>query len=91
VAPRSAALALVSSVSGVEFSTAEIAGKPLTVCRVNLRKERLRLFLRDDTGQPIKRLERLAALLGARGQKLTFAMNAGMYYADFSPVGLYCA
>jgi uncharacterized protein YigE (DUF2233 family) len=85
----SAALALVSSVSGVEFSTAEIAGKPLTVCRVNLRKERLQLFLRDDAGQPIKRFERLVALLGARGQKLTFAMNAGMYHADFSPVGLF--
>jgi uncharacterized protein YigE (DUF2233 family) len=47
-------------VSGVEFSKAAIAGKPLTVCRVDLRKERLELFLRDDTGQPIKRFERLA-------------------------------
>jgi uncharacterized protein YigE (DUF2233 family) len=82
-------LAFVGSVLGVEFSTAEIAGKPLTVCRVNLRKERLQLFLQDDAGQPIKRFERLVALLGARGQKLTFAMNAGMYHADFSPVGLF--
>jgi uncharacterized protein YigE (DUF2233 family) len=85
----SAAWAFVGSISGVEFSTAEIAGKPLTVCRVNLRKERLQLFLRDDAGQPIKRFERLVSLLGARGQKLTFAMNAGMYHADFSPVGLF--
>ena len=89
IAYLSAALSLIDSVSAVEFSTAEIAGKPLTVCRVNLRKERLQLFLRDDTGQPIKRFERLVALLGARGQKLTFAMNAGMYHGNFSPVGLF--
>jgi uncharacterized protein YigE (DUF2233 family) len=85
----SALFAFVRSASSVEFSKAEIAGKPLTVCRVNVRKERLQLFLRDDTGQPIKRFERLAALLQTRGQKLVFAMNAGMYHADFSPVGLF--
>ena len=84
-----AALSFIGSVSAVEFSTAEIAGKPLTVCRVDLRKERLQLFLRDEAGQPIKRFERLVVLLEARGQKLTFAMNAGMYHADFSPVGLF--
>ncbi len=81
--------ALLMKAAGVEFSTAEIAGKPLTVCRVDLRKERLQLFLRDDAGQPIKRFDRLAKLLEARGRKLVFAMNAGMYHADFSPVGLF--
>ena len=84
-----ATFALVCNVSGVEFSKAAIAGKPLTVCRVDLRKERLELFLRHDTGQPIKRFERLAGLIAARGRKLTFAMNAGMYHGDFSPVGLF--
>src|SRR5687768_17763487 len=83
------AFVLVGSVSAVDFSTAKIAGKPLTVCRVDIRKERLQLFLRDDDGKPIRRFERLAGLLGARGQKLTFAMNAGMYHGDFSPVGLF--
>jgi uncharacterized protein YigE (DUF2233 family) len=89
IAYLSAAFSLIVSVSAVEFSKAEIAGKRLTVCRVNLRKERLQLFLRDDAGQPIKRFDRLAALLEARGLKLTFAMNAGMFHADFSPVGLF--
>lgn len=83
------ALAFCSSASAVEFSTANAAGKKLTVCRVDLRKERLQLFLRDDAGQSIKRFDRLAAILQARGQKLIFAMNAGMYHADFSPVGLF--
>jgi uncharacterized protein YigE (DUF2233 family) len=84
-------MALQIRASGVEFSVAHIAGKRLTVCRVDLRKERLQLFLRDDAGQPIKRFDRLQTLLEARGQTLTFAMNAGMYHADFSPVGLFIA
>lgn len=84
-----ALLTLLGEVGAVEFSTAEIAGKPLTVCRVDLRKERLRLFLRDEAGRPIKRFDRLTALVEARGKRLIFAMNAGMYHADFSPVGLY--
>ena len=82
-------LALLSQVSAVEFSTVEFAGKQFTVCRVNVRKERLQLFHRDDTGQPFKRFDRLAPWLESRGQKLTFAMNAGMYHGDFSAVGLF--
>jgi uncharacterized protein YigE (DUF2233 family) len=83
------ALALLSTVRAVEFGEATIAGKRVTVCRVNVRKERLQLFLRDETGLPIKRLDRLASLVEARGRRLVFAMNAGMYHADFSPVGLF--
>ena len=75
----------------VEFSKAEIAGKPLTVCKVDIRKERLQLFLRDDAGKPINRFDRLVGVLKSRGQTLTFAMNAGMYHGDFSPVGLFVA
>lgn len=84
-----AALALTSYASAVEFSTVEFAGKRFTVCGVNVRKERLQLFLRNDTGQPFKRFDRLASSLESRGQKLTFAMNAGMYHRDFSAVGLF--
>jgi uncharacterized protein YigE (DUF2233 family) len=61
-------MALQIRASGVEFSVAHVAGKRLTVCRVDLRKERLQLFLRDDTGQPIKRFDRLSTLLEARGR-----------------------
>jgi uncharacterized protein YigE (DUF2233 family) len=75
--------------TAVEYSKAEIAGKPLTICRVNLRKEKLRLFLNDEKGQPIKRFERLQSLLKSRGKNLLFAMNAGMYHRDYTPVGLF--
>ncbi|WP_028104601.1 phosphodiester glycosidase family protein [Pseudoduganella violaceinigra] len=62
-----------------------------TVVTVDPSRERLQLFLRDEEGHPYKRLERVAAALGKRGQRLAFAMNAGMYHADFSPVGLFLA
>lgn len=83
-----ALLFLSVRVSAVEFSTVEVAGKRVTVCRVDLSKERLELFHRDETGEPFKRFERLAAWLEPQGKKLVFAMNAGMYQADFSAVGL---
>lgn len=82
-------LALAGGASAVEFSAVEFAGKRFTVCRVNVRQQHLRLFHRDENGQPFKRFERLAPWLEARGQKLLFAMNAGMYHADFSAVGLF--
>jgi len=82
-------LAFTNYAPAVEFSTVEFAGKQFTVCRVNVRKEHLQLFHRDDTGQPFKRFDRLATWVEARGQKLTFAMNAGMYHGDFSAVGLF--
>jgi uncharacterized protein YigE (DUF2233 family) len=84
-----AMLALGISASAVDFSTVEFAGKRFTVCRVNVRKERLQLFHRDETGQPFKRFDRLAPWIESRGQKLVFAMNAGMYHGDFSAVGLF--
>ena len=62
-----------------------------TVVTVDPAHERLELFLNDEQGRPYKRLDRLASALAARGRRLAFAMNAGMYHADFSPVGLFVA
>jgi uncharacterized protein YigE (DUF2233 family) len=82
---------LLCGSSAVDFSTIETSGKRVTICRVNVRKERLQLFHRDEFGQPFKRFDRLNAWLQSRGGQLLFAMNAGMYHADFSAVGLYVA
>jgi uncharacterized protein YigE (DUF2233 family) len=48
----------------------------------------LRLYWHDDEGRPYKTFRRLDAWLRTRGERLAFAMNAGMYHADFAPVGL---
>jgi uncharacterized protein YigE (DUF2233 family) len=82
---------LASSLHAVEYSTVEHLGKKFTVCRVNVRKEHLQLFHRDENGQPFKRFERLAKWLEPKKQQLVFAMNAGMYHGDFSAVGLFVA
>ena len=59
-----------------------------TVVRVDTSRQDLRLFWQDDQGQPLRRLERLAAWQKGQGKTLVFGMNAGMYHADGGPVGL---
>lgn len=59
-----------------------------TTVRVDVRTDRLELFLRDETGRTFNRFDHLAAWLTGRNQHLRFAINAGMYKPDFSPVGL---
>jgi uncharacterized protein YigE (DUF2233 family) len=60
-----------------------------TVCQVNLTSEDLRLFLYDGDGAPWGQFRKLDQALQAQGQQLGFAMNAGMYHQDRSPVGHY--
>ena len=81
--------ALPEIASAVDFSTVDVAGKRVTVCRVDVRKEHLQLFHRDEEGRPFSRFDRLVSWLGRKDQKLVFAMNAGMYHRDFSAVGLF--
>jgi uncharacterized protein YigE (DUF2233 family) len=59
------------------------------MCRFDPAHDELRLFLRDRAGKPYGSFVALARDLEARGRRLVFAMNAGMYHADLSPVGLY--
>lgn len=59
-----------------------------TVCRVDVRNDPLRLFLRDDAGVPFKSFDAIDRWLIPRGRHLLFAMNAGIYHRDFSPLGL---
>lgn len=59
-----------------------------TVVTVDPAREDLRLFLADQAGQPFKRFPKLAEWLARRDLELVFAVNAGMYHHDFSPVGL---
>ncbi len=51
--------------------------------------QNLRLFLKDhQTNKPLRKFKAVARQLKAC-EKLLFAMNAGMYHADYAPVGLY--
>ncbi|MGU3665943.1 phosphodiester glycosidase family protein [Methylobacterium sp. A49B] len=61
-------------------------GETFTVCAIDLRRQRLRLFWLQGDGRPYGSLGTLAEKQGGR---LSFAMNAGMYDKDQAPVGLY--
>jgi uncharacterized protein YigE (DUF2233 family) len=60
-----------------------------TVCRFDLRRERLQLFSLDARGEPYGSFRALEAELRDRNLELVFAMNAGMYGEDLKPIGLY--
>lgn len=62
-------------------------GASFTVCEARVTDD-LRLWLNDGTGALIGTPERLQAAI-PEGQRLIFAMNAGMYHPDRRPVGLY--
>ncbi|QWT20531.1 phosphodiester glycosidase family protein [Bacillus sp. NP157] len=60
------------------------------VVNVDTREESIELFWQNpDTQQPFAGIEALKAYTAARGRKLAFATNAGIYDRDFRPLGLY--
>jgi uncharacterized protein YigE (DUF2233 family) len=82
---------LCAGAQALECRQVKSQGKPYSVCTVDARRDDLRLFLADEAGQPYRGFDALAQALSARGQTLAFAMNAGMYHPDISPVGLFVA
>ena len=61
-----------------------------TVCTVEAGAAgALRLYLRDGSGRPYATFAQLAAALAQVNETLVFAMNAGMFEENLSPVGLY--
>ena len=70
------------------LSSGGVAQPRFTTIRVDGRTERIELFLRDDAGHTFNRFDRLRSWLASRNERLRFAMNAGMFQPDLSPVGL---
>jgi len=60
-----------------------------SVCEFDLRAYALKLFWKSPSGEPYGGVAALAEALTRAHQSPVFAMNAGMYQADDSPVGLY--
>lgn len=59
-----------------------------TICTVTA-DEDLRLFLNDESGKTYGHFRAINEALSADGKRLGFAMNAGMYHDDRTPVGHY--
>jgi len=73
---------------GQTCSDTSFEGVAYTVCDVPAGAD-LRLWLTAPDGRPVASFERLRDLAAAEGREVVFAMNAGMYHADRSAVGLH--
>ncbi|WP_404811440.1 phosphodiester glycosidase family protein [Gemmobacter serpentinus] len=66
----------------------EFDGVAFTLCEVTAGQD-LRLFHSDASGRLLGSFGAVDRQLQTEGKALAFAMNAGMYHPDRSPVGLY--
>ncbi len=60
-----------------------------TVCRFDLRQDKLALYNLDPAGKPYGTFSALNSALQEHGKQLVFAMNAGMFDQNLKPIGLY--
>lgn len=61
----------------------------ISVCKIDLRRDQLQMFWKDEKKVVFGRFTTLQAWLQSRGQSLVCATNAGIYEEDFRPLGLY--
>lgn len=64
-------------------------GNRYTICEIDAAQADLRLFLDGPDGRPLGQFSVVERHLEDDGKRLAFAMNAGMYHDDRSPVGHY--
>jgi len=60
-----------------------------SVCRFDAANDELRLAWRGRAGGALRSLAAVEAELGKDGRRVRFAMNAGMYDEEGTPIGLY--
>lgn len=77
------------SVGAVECNEVSFNQARYTICEVDASRENIKLFLRDENGDLLGQFSKIDRQLSEKGLKLSFAMNAGMYHDDRSPVGYY--
>lgn len=84
-----ALIALGLPAAATDCSRIKYNGQDYIICSVSAAEEpQLGLWLYDNNDQPLNNFRRLRNYL-PDGQTLTFAMNAGMFHADYAPVGLF--
>ena len=66
-----------------------VDGARYSICTFSPARDDMRLFLKDGEGQVYGSFDAVNAALAKDNKTLVFAMNAGMYHADRSAVGLY--
>ena len=86
-----AAVLLAAGVARAEPACRQTAfeGAAFLVCTAEVGEVRLRTWLDDDAGQPLRTFARLKAYAEKDGRRLLFAFNAGMFTPEHRPAGLY--
>ncbi|MBF4516490.1 phosphodiester glycosidase family protein [Flavobacterium sp. ANB] len=84
-----ALLILIMSIGTIFISAKIYYEDPFLTYKVDLKKQDLKLFWKNEKGQNFESIENLKLWVEAKHLKLNFAMNAGMYKKDLSPQGLY--
>lgn len=72
-----------------QCSEESFEGAGYVVCTIDPTASDLQLFWKDGEGKPYRTFSNLAEAVGGQGRELVFAINAGMYQTDFSPIGLH--
>ena len=80
--------ALAAGPAAAQCRTQTFEDTRYTLCEARAGQD-VRLFWADAAGQIYGSFSRIDVDLAQSGQRLAFAMNAGMYHADRRPVGLY--
>ena len=84
-----ALLALTLPAAAADCGRMDHDGQGYMICTVRADEEpRLGLWLNDAQGQKLNNFSAVRSTL-PEGQVLAFAMNAGMFHADYEPVGLF--
>jgi uncharacterized protein YigE (DUF2233 family) len=73
----------------VELVDYSFHNQRISTCKIDLRRDAIRMFWKDDNKVVLGRFSRLQALLRTRGEDIVCATNAGIYEEDFRPLGLY--
>jgi uncharacterized protein YigE (DUF2233 family) len=69
--------------------TVTFEAQDFTACQFDLNSGKIGIYNLDESGNPLGSFSNLAAYLDRAGKTLTFAMNAGMFGADFKAIGLF--
>jgi len=88
LAPLAALIAFTSAASAA-CAPKTFDQAAFTICAFHPKDDDLRLFWKGADNRPFGSLGALSAALKASGRELIFAMNAGMFAEDLSPIGLY--
>ena len=78
---------LSSKVFALDCRKDKFENTKLTICKASILTDDVRLYLRNKDGVPFGNFNALRQELNNQGKELLFAMNAGMYHPDLSPVG----